>query len=71
MQVYDSVSYGTSLNSSWQDRSSPRSTLDEARKDFKNVWMDYPHLDVRIIKAFLNDEGEQRVSEILDSKKGK
>jgi CTP:phosphocholine cytidylyltransferase-like protein len=49
----------------------PTYDLSAARKDFTHTWMHYRDSDTRLVKAFMLDNGEERVSEIISIMKGR
>lgn len=75
MIYYGIQEYSTTWDSGldWAWRTLPfekHPNLDTARKYFREVWIENPYLDFRIIKAFENDDGREVLLEILDFKKG-
>lgn len=46
--------------------------LSEARESYKEIWMAYPKVDVRLVRGFFLDGTlELRVLEVIEYKKGK
>lgn len=74
VQVYSPSDHNTTLDRQWRTMIDSWSTLTYAKKVFKDLWMNDPYRDYRIVKAFYHQvsstELKEIVTEILDCKKG-
>ena len=56
----------------WKSIWNTFSNLDEAKKMYHSTIFDYPHKDIRLVKAFVSDYSVmERIREVISYKKGK